>query len=302
MPGDSGKSDMERIGLFQEMPYITIQDPYKDGMPKPFNEMAYKGRQMMLDGSKSKNATQAGYFDPVFVRIFESESYSDRIKLRRQGRMKAAKKNIGGVFFPSHGDREPCGLGTYYGTIGGSFEAFSRVEKTKPPFVPEMKNFYTNPGKLGTGYGYDHLTIGKSYEHSPDAYTIKSTKKDTALGGPFRLNLYPKDYFDSNPYSTDKMLPPVKLPAPVKKAEVPFKPPSPGKSPGGMKAGTFDDYPSHFSPLDRPPKVDPKARGNLVFRPNPGLKSRPTDSVLKANVNRVVNNMNYKSVDRIMAY
>ncbi|XP_078253220.1 cilia-and flagella-associated protein 96 [Rhinoraja longicauda] len=302
MPGDSGKSDMERIGLFQEMPYITVQDPYIDGTPKPFNEMAYKGKQMMLDGYKSKNATQAGYFDPVFVRIFESESYSDRIKSRRQGRMKAAAKNIGGVFLPSHGDKTSCGLGTYYGTIGGSYDAFSGLAKPKPPFVPQKKNLYTNPGKLGTGYGYDHLTIGKSYEHSPDAYTIKSTKKGTALGGPFRLNLYPREYFDSNPYTTDKILPPVKLHAPVKKTEVPFKPASPGKMSGGMKAGTFDEYPSHFSPLDRPPKMDPKGRDHLVFRPNPGMKSRPTDSVLRANVNRIVNSMNYKSISRIMAY
>ncbi|XP_062903763.1 cilia-and flagella-associated protein 96 [Mobula hypostoma] len=301
MPGDSGKTDMERIGLFQEMPYITVQDPYTDGMPKPFNESAYKGKQMLSNGPKSKCATQAGYFNPEFVRIFENESYSDKIKLRRQARLKSTTKNLGGVFFPSQGTKKPCGLGTYYGTIGGSVEAFSGLPRAKPPFVPENKNFYTSPGKRGTGYGYAHLTIGESYEHSTDPYTIKSTKKDTFLGGPFRLNLYPKDYFDSNPYNTDKVLPPVK-PAPVKKIEAPFKPTSPGKLPGGMKAGTFDEYPSHFSPLARPPKVDSKPPERLIFRPNPGLKSRPIKSVLLANVNRVVNNMNYKSIDHVMSY
>ncbi|XP_059830370.1 cilia-and flagella-associated protein 96 isoform X2 [Hypanus sabinus] len=248
MPGDSGKTDMERIGLFQEMPYITVQDPYADGMPKPFNESAYKGKQMLSNGPKSKCATQAGYFNPEFVRIFENESYSDKIKLRRQARLKSTTKNLGGVFFPSQGAKKPCGLGTYYGTIGGSFEAFSGLPRAKPPFVPENKNIYTSPGKQGTGYGYAHLTIGESYEHSPDPYTIKSTK------------------------------------------------------PGGMKAGTFDEYPSHFSPLAKPSKVDPKSRERLIFHPNPGLKSRPIKSVLLANVNRVVNSMNYKSIDRIMSY
>ncbi|XP_069795644.1 cilia-and flagella-associated protein 96 isoform X2 [Narcine bancroftii] len=248
MPGESGKTDMERIGLFQEMPYVTVQDPYLNGMPKPFNESAYKGKQILLEGSKSKCATQAGYFDSEFMRIFENESYSDRIKLRRQERLKAAAKNLGGVFIPSQGDKKPCGLGTYYGTIGGSFKAFSRLARPKPPFVPENKNFYTSPGKKGTGYGFAHLTIGESYGHSPDPYTVKSTK------------------------------------------------------PGGMKAGTFDVYPDYFSHLARPPKVDPKSHERLIFRPNPGLWSRPIKSVLVANVNRVVNNMNYKNIDRVMAY
>ncbi|XP_069795641.1 cilia-and flagella-associated protein 96 isoform X1 [Narcine bancroftii] len=302
MPGESGKTDMERIGLFQEMPYVTVQDPYLNGMPKPFNESAYKGKQILLEGSKSKCATQAGYFDSEFMRIFENESYSDRIKLRRQERLKAAAKNLGGVFIPSQGDKKPCGLGTYYGTIGGSFKAFSRLARPKPPFVPENKNFYTSPGKKGTGYGFAHLTIGESYGHSPDPYTVKSTKKDTFLGGPFRLNLYPKDHFDNNPYSTDKILPAVKIALPAKKTEPPFKPTSPGKLPGGMKAGTFDVYPDYFSHLARPPKVDPKSHERLIFRPNPGLWSRPIKSVLVANVNRVVNNMNYKNIDRVMAY
>uniref|UniRef100_UPI00398E501C cilia-and flagella-associated protein 96 isoform X2 n=1 Tax=Pristiophorus japonicus TaxID=55135 RepID=UPI00398E501C len=248
MPGDSGKTDMERIGLFQEMTYVTVQDPYHDAMPRPFNDEAYKGKQMLVDGSKLKSSTQAGYFAPEFLRIFEKEAYSDAIKLRRQGKLKAAEKNLGSVFLPSHGDKLPSGLGSYYGTFGGSVKAFSRLTKDKPPFVPENKNIYTSPGKKGTGYGYSHLTIGPSYDHSPDAYLIKGTK------------------------------------------------------PGGMKAGTFDIYPEHFSTLSKPAKDVPTTVQHLVFRPNPGLKSRPIRSVLAANVSRAVNNMNYKSINRIMAY
>ncbi|XP_078413764.1 cilia-and flagella-associated protein 96 [Cetorhinus maximus] len=246
MPGDSGKTDMERVGLFQEMSYVTVQDPYVDAMPKPFNEEAYKGKQMLLEGTKLKSATQAGYFDREFMRIFEKEAYSDRVKLRRQAKLKAAQNNLDGVFFPSQGGKMWSGLGSYYGTIGGSFKAFSGVGKPKPPFVPENKNFYTNPGKRGTGYGYPNLTIGPSYEHSPDAYIVKDTKL------------------------------------------------------GGMKAGTFDVYPAHFDTLTKVEKEAPTA--GLVFRPNAGPKSRPVKSVLAANVNRVINNLNYKSVNRVMAY
>lgn len=51
-------------------------------------------------------------------------------------------------------------------------------------------------------------------------------------GTPFKLNLYPSEYFDTNPYSFGKTLPPVKK---VEKKELlgsPFKPSSPGKKVG----------------------------------------------------------------------
>ncbi|XP_072447832.1 cilia-and flagella-associated protein 96 [Chiloscyllium punctatum] len=302
MPGDSGKTDMERIGLFQEMSYTSVQDPYVDGIPKPFNEEAYKGKQFLVEGSKKKAATQAGYFDREFTRIFEKEAYSDRFKLRRQAKLKAAQKNLDGVFFPNQTPKKWSGLGSYYGTIGGSFKAFSGIAKPKQPFVAENKNFYTSPGKKGTGYGYNNVTIGPPYEHSADAYIVKDTKKEQLLGGPFRLNLYPREYFDNNPYRTEKILPPLKEVPPMKKIEAPFKPPSPGKSLGGMKAGAFDVYPAHFSTLMKDAKESQKVGKGLVFRPNAGPKSRPVKSVLATNINRVVNNLNYKTVDRVMVY
>ncbi|XP_072371995.1 cilia-and flagella-associated protein 96 [Scyliorhinus torazame] len=300
MPGDSGKSDMERVGLFQEMSYVTVQDPYIDTMSKPFNEGAYKGKQMLLEGSKTKSATQAGYFDNEFMRIFQKEAYTDQVKLRRQAKLSATKNNLNGVFFPSQGAKQWSGLGSYYGTIGGPYKAFSGLTKQKLPFVPENKNFFTNPGKEGTGYGYANLTIGPSYEHAPDAYVVKDTKKEQLIDGPFRLNLYPKEYFDSNPYKSERILPPIKQAAAAKKIETPFKPSSPGKSTGGMKAGTFDVYPAHFSTLNKVPKEAPTT--GLVFRPTAGPKSRPVKSVLAANINRVVNNLNYKSIQHVMSY
>lgn len=49
--------------------------------------------------------------------------------------------------------------------------------------------------------------------------------------GPFKLNLHPRDYFQGNPYRSDKPLPPAHKPLPSaqKDSSVPFKPPSPSK-------------------------------------------------------------------------
>jgi len=46
-----------------------------------------------------------------------------------------------------------CGLGSYYGTIGGPVPFFSAQSKPKEKYEPPGKNLYTNPGKKGTGYG-----------------------------------------------------------------------------------------------------------------------------------------------------
>ena len=42
----STKNDMNRLGLFQEMKYISIQDPYKPSSKFGFNEAAHKGKQV----------------------------------------------------------------------------------------------------------------------------------------------------------------------------------------------------------------------------------------------------------------
>ena len=46
------------------------------------------------------------------------------------------------------------GLGNHYGTLSGPISAFSPAGKTKKPYQSSGKNFYTNPGRRGTGFGY----------------------------------------------------------------------------------------------------------------------------------------------------
>jgi len=49
-------------------------------------------------------------------------------------------------------------------------------------------------------------------------------------GGPFKLNLYPKEYFDENPFRSDRPLPKLRKSKPAKhKLQPPFRPSSPAK-------------------------------------------------------------------------
>ncbi len=46
-----------------------------------------------------------------------------------------------------------CGVGTYYGTLGGIVPAMSNVRKIDAAYKSPGKNVLTNPSKKGTGYG-----------------------------------------------------------------------------------------------------------------------------------------------------
>ena len=45
------------------------------------------------------------------------------------------------------------GLGSHYGTLTGPIQAFSPGQRQRKQYKPPGKNFYTNPGKDGTGFG-----------------------------------------------------------------------------------------------------------------------------------------------------
>eukprot|EP00794_Sanderia_malayensis_P012154 gene12154-13408_t len=231
------KNDLNRIGLFSELGYISIGDPYVMPNSKPFNVNASKGKQMLPGGSKTKSALQNGYFDKTFVRTLEGEAYSDAVKRRRQDRIKESKKNISKAFMPSHAGKEPSGAGCHYGTFSGPITAFTPQTKSKAMYKSPGRNFITNPLKNGTGYGYVNVLIGKSQTYSEEPYDRgrelakkgQDESKGKMKGGAFRLNLCPKQFFDSNPYKTDKPLPPIKESSKAKADLKPFKQSSPGK-------------------------------------------------------------------------
>nr|XP_035926493.1 UPF0602 protein C4orf47 homolog [Halichoerus grypus]XP_035926494.1 UPF0602 protein C4orf47 homolog [Halichoerus grypus]XP_035926495.1 UPF0602 protein C4orf47 homolog [Halichoerus grypus]XP_035926496.1 UPF0602 protein C4orf47 homolog [Halichoerus grypus]XP_035926497.1 UPF0602 protein C4orf47 homolog [Halichoerus grypus]XP_035926498.1 UPF0602 protein C4orf47 homolog [Halichoerus grypus]XP_035926499.1 UPF0602 protein C4orf47 homolog [Halichoerus grypus] len=303
MPVEGGKTDMERIGLFSEMEYVTVGDKYVSSFNRPFNEAASKNKQMLPGGSKEMSNLQAGYFDPHFVRIFEGEGYVNLNQVRRRHMMEEAKKNLGKAFLPSSGDKKPCGLGSYYGTLGGPMPFFSAQLRPREKYEAPGKNLYTNPGKKGTGYGYANITIGKQFSHSADFYDAPKLnyKKENeehhrlVKGTPFKLNLYPREYFDINPYSFEKSLPPIKKQRRKNYLHTPLSPLL-GKKAGGMKAGTFDPYPSHSAdPYVVKLANQISSKGAKIFHPPSGPKSRPIESIMTLNVKRALNTKNYKT-------
>ncbi|XP_067673317.1 cilia-and flagella-associated protein 96-like isoform X2 [Haliotis asinina] len=302
------KNDMDRVGLFQEMGYISIGDKYKTPGVQ-FNVSASKGKQILPGGSKEKSALQHGYFAEKFNRVMEGEAYSDPIKMRRQRRQEEAKKNLSKAFLPSSGEKKMSGLGSHYGTLGGPIAALSPGEKPGKPYKSPGKNVMTNPGKEGTGFGYVHVTLGKYPAHMVEPYdSVKEkAKKENeghrklVKGGAFKLNMHPQALFDSNPYRSEKALPPVRKSssATLKRNDLkPFKPSSPGKHPGGSKIGTFDPYPSHSQD---PYNVRVKRQINVVnksgkiFVPSQGPKTTPCISIVDQHVKRSINIQNYRS-------
>lgn len=73
----------------------------------PFNESAYRGRQMQAGVAKHKCALQSGFFDATYRRIFEHEAESDPVRLERQYRIQQSKKNLGKAFLPCSGTKNP---------------------------------------------------------------------------------------------------------------------------------------------------------------------------------------------------
>jgi len=309
---------MERVGLFSEPGYHTIGDRYPkiDPATVPFNQSAFKQRQMLPGGSKTKvEGLQSGYFEPTFKRILEKEAYNDPVKIRRQQRTKSQQKNLGGAFVPASGEKKPSGVGSFYGTMTGpgKLEAFSAQIRPREKRGEQKMNFYTNPGQKGTGYGYLNVTIGAYVENGVDPYNraaqirAKQAKdsKDKIRGSSFKTISAPQPTFDVNPYKTDKVFPTkakAKTPPPAK----PFKYPTPGLAPGGSKAGTFSTYPEHKADVYQPkPKktTQVNSSGRRFNDTNTiGARSRPTKSIMAMNVTRGMNRNNYKHVQRVMSY
>ncbi|XP_055744505.1 UPF0602 protein C4orf47 homolog isoform X1 [Salvelinus fontinalis] len=314
MPPEGGKSDMERIGVFKEMRYISIGDKYTPFIQRPCNESAQKGKQILTGGAtKKKSGLQVGYFDTHFKRVFEKEALTDPVRLARQYRSQQSKKNVGSAFLPSNGEKKPSGVGSYYGTLSGPIQAMSPMKVPRKLCKPSGKNILTNPPKRGSGYSYPNVTLSKVVPYSSDPYdrANEMLKKETVShkamlkGGAFHLNLHPKECFDNNPYKLDKPLPPLKRLEEKKRFVVPFKPSSPNKTIGGMKAGTFDIYPTHSADLyiTRRSKSVTVNKEGKVFHPSPGPKSTPVKSIISVNVNRAVHSANYTmNIPSVMAY
>lgn len=308
MPGQT-KNDIQRIGLFSEVGYITTGDPYKPIIDRPINYNAGKGKQMMSCSTKTKTGLCDGYFQSSFGRVFEKEGYSDPQKQRRLERSSEAQKNIVNTpFYPSNASKKPSGLGSHYGTFGGAVEYVKGTTRPKVAYKSPGKNFLTNPTKKGSGYGYTSLTIGRNFEYrsefigQPDVIRglERQEHKKKMISTPFKLNLHNNSLFDPNIFKSDKPLPPVRKsheePTKGRRVKLPFKQSSPGKDIGNCKAGTFTPYPEH--PVDGYDVRGLKPAGPKygMFTPSAGNKSRPTDSVIRMHVNKTITCNNFRNI------
>ncbi|XP_042900509.1 cilia-and flagella-associated protein 96-like [Parasteatoda tepidariorum] len=312
---DFSRPDFDRIGLFKEMSYLEGPaqiPPISDIMSRA----PPKGKQMSTSSTKSKNGTQSGYFDKEFLRVFEGEGYADPIRNRRLQRLEKAKLNIGPAFKSTSPTKTQNGKGTNYGTFQGkTLEYFSshprEVEKGSPP----KKNFYTNPPKKGTGYGYPNVTIGKvppyflegEYEELKEK-PEEPEKPEPQEFEPYKVGIFQQGYFDPNPFRTDEE---VELPEEEEtetfEIEKPFLPTGPAKKDGGMKAGCLNKFPEYVG--DPYAKMGERSlRGvknyvnaeNKMFRYVPGPKPYPIKSIITKNVERRVTPANFTTIKGVV--
>nr|CAH8834211.1 unnamed protein product [Trichobilharzia regenti] len=194
------ESDLDRLGIFKEMSYHTIQDPY-DKPNKRSTRSAFKGKQMYCSGSKERSATADGYFGP-FTRIYNGDSKIDLGRLARLQRIESAKKIRGKDWIPPSGSHSLHGLGSTLDTFSGPVPYMKPTVITKHIKLDHRRNFYTSPAKKGCG-SYIDITIGKYPKYKSDAYDKrpKTNKSQSSTSDKvFYLNLHPVDYFDRNPY------------------------------------------------------------------------------------------------------
>ncbi|XP_030757007.1 UPF0602 protein C4orf47-like [Sitophilus oryzae] len=295
-----GRPDVERVGLFSEMPYMN-----GTGYVSPFpKQRVEKGKNLLAGGPKVKAGWQDCYFDKEFKRLFTGEA----IKGRGLKPPPPKFKNISQRPFVPAGETKWHGTpGDWYGTFGGRVEALDTKLKPQPPFKREPGNLLTSPGKKG-GYGYNNICINPYPEHSVEKYGVQPKYKDYGrkLDGPLVLGMHSKSYFERNPFKEpDKFKPGPTYVRPVEK-ERPFLPPGkfipngPGKWPGGCHAGCFDKYPEY-----KPEKyvsiyelTKPKKRtGGNFFPQSYADKSFYSCSVINENVRFRVNEVNYKSYE-----
>lgn len=242
------------------------------------------------------------------------EAYSDPVKRRRKERIAAKAKNVGTrPFLPTHTGKNLGGTGNFYGTFSGTVDAFSRVERPKPQYVSPAKNVLVNPPKKG-GYGFRGVCIGQDPEYANEPYEKSRMNRNELLivfnfsqsdaklhkskmvGKAFNSDLHPKEFFEKNPFGSDRPLPPEKTksaPPPISK---PFVLGSTGKKAGGGNYGCFTSYPSHsdekYKPL--PGEFRNMKTGSNVFKDSQPAKSTNCRSTMNQYVDKKINRETYK--------
>ena len=317
------KPALKTLGVFSQPPYSS--DPYVDPNPNIHRDKPNANlRPMYCAGGhpKTRAGNSDGYFE-AFKRGFEGEAYTDYIALQRAWQRANDIKRIGKEWIPSSVGKKRSGVGSPFGNFTAIIPALSteQVELTKPI---ELHNFYTNPGKKGTGYGYPNVAINPLPEWKPgdvmcsdlNAVSMKEVNEkhqEMCLGRKVFISQNASGRaFDPNPYAGGDPLAPG---GPVKQVfgvdafpkdmiiGPTFYPPNPPKRDGGCKAGTINKYPEYTNEpfkemskiLAEQSKVKP-IEGNKEWIPTSDTAiEKPTMSVINRNVDLAINNVTRKT-------
>lgn len=294
-------TDLQRIGLFKEMSYHTINDPYKD--PKyPVDDSRGKGRNICAAGRKTKSALSDCYFGK-FSRVFEGDCQYDLSRTVKKHRQQAKKLILGKDWLPGDCLKPLSSVGSHYGTFRGRVDHFSGLTVPQSKVQEHLKNIITSATKKGSG-SYVNITFNPYPKHSPDPYDLPTNKDsrtaDTAKGA-FYCQVHKTACFDENPYrNTSRGGKQSSLKEHVAhKSLLPFKPPGQSKSIGGCKAGCFSPYPAYQSNATKSTKSAP-TKHHPAFHISLHGNPYPTPSVVATNINRSVNANNCTQVNNVV--
>ncbi|XP_050424674.1 UPF0602 protein C4orf47 homolog [Adelges cooleyi] len=300
-----GRIDMDRVGLFSEMPYL-IGDKYKpvnliDGV----RDM--KKSQMLPGVLKTKTGLQDAYFDPEFKRIFEKEGWHPPAGQFDLNARQNAKKNISKQnFLPAGNTKVHSTPGDYFGTFGPKLKALSTAKRPSPKKEKILPNVITAP-TITRGPGYTDICLNPFPEYKPSPYDdrkqLKNVKEDKKVV-PF-LGGGTGGYFDKSAYFNDDIKPTYKKVFEIKFKGTPFIPSSPIKNVGNG----FDIWPEHSA--DR--YIDPHKIGKIQsgknnkkenadvgkFYPQTRNKSFYTVSTMQRKLRSAVNNTNWQTAEPV---
>lgn len=305
MPTSTLGPDLERMGIFKEMSYHTVRDPYVSALANQSSN--FKGKQMAVGHAKSRSALRDGYFTE-FQRIFAGDSLADMAAIIRMQR-KAAKKLIRGKdWVPPSTTKPITSSGSNYDTFTGPIPYFKPDTTRLSGQFPHQKNILTSPGKKGTG-SYVNVTLNPYPLHQADPYDRaemlhrNETNEQRSMTGnrkPFYTRLRESEYFDLNPFRNEKLTKrnqsmPTKT---SNRTGPPFKPSNPGKKAGGCKAGCLNPFPTYQASTVSLKKSNVTRKAALRFA---GCSlPYPISSIVNMNVKRAVNTSNYKQVKSVV--
>ncbi|XP_060842831.1 cilia-and flagella-associated protein 96-like [Rhopalosiphum padi] len=302
MGKNHGKYDMDRIGLFSEMPYM-IGDKYHLSIKKD-NIRDLKKSQMYPSILKTKTGLQDAYFDPKFKRLFENEKWQPQSGQSNNKNEKKGKKISTQPFIPSGPAKHHATAGDYFGTFGPKLPAMSNQKAPSPKKEKLPPNIMTKPTNTrGPGYTDIGFSPFPEYKSSPYNDVKEHNKKDKLnKTSPF-LMAGPGEFFEKNPYFSNDQKPTYNMISKTKFKGTQFVPSSTIKNFGNG----FDKWPIHSNDRYIDPfrigyknKKDKKDdRSIITFYPQTRNKSLYTTSTIQRKLKIAMNNHNWRTYDAI---